>query len=51
MILLTNQENKFVIYVKKNLVPMMTMENTIRYDITVITLVNIGALFVIFVIL
>ena len=54
MIPLTNKEIKsylikFVIYVKKNLVPMMAMKNT-RYKITVIAVVNIGTLLIIFLI-
>ena len=45
---------KFGIYVIKNLPLIMTLElysrkNTIKYEIIVITLVNIGALLIIFV--
>ena len=52
----TNEENqssriqKFVIYAKKNLVLMITIKNTIKFEIIVITQENIEVLLIIFLI-
>ena len=38
------QEKKSVIYTKRDLVPIATIKNPTNYEITLTTLVNIGAL-------